>query len=168
MKAVTIGPKFLSFERTYALEWEPCPRCAGSGGYGHSVPRYGSVCFNCRGLGRRITRAGRDLFKEICRELGRPVLERESRIDPKHLDQVYGRELKVGMCVGALYPVKKPRKVITALEWLQLGQVRVTFEGESQAVFSAMDSLSRELTHVEIDRVQRLMAMRIDVGAISL
>ena len=58
---------------------------------------------------------------------------------------VRGRFTSCYVCVGAIYSVKKPRKVFTALEHLQLGQVRVTFDGRSQAVFSTHDSLSREL-----------------------
>jgi hypothetical protein len=159
--------RFLEFERRYQLESEPCPRCNGDGIYGSVAQRMSRQCYNCRGLGRKISRAGRELFKAICLELGHPVSIKDSRIDPKHIDQVYGRELKVGMCVGQLYPQKLPRKVITAIEWLQLGQARVTFEESSVAVFGAIDSLARELTPAELDRVEHLMAARVGAGAVA-
>lgn len=165
MKAVETGPKFLPFERTYALEWEKCARCAGSGRTRHAVPRYADVCYNCRGLGRKITARGRELWREICRALGKPVAEKESRIEPKWLGTIHAQYVRPGMCVGAIYPVKRPPKVVSIVESLGV-QLRFTFEGSSQAVFSTHDSLSRELTPAELSRVGALMAEQLNQGAV--
>jgi hypothetical protein len=163
MKIVESEPKRLPFERTYLLESKPCVTCSGTGTYQGPTSRMNSICYGCRGLGRRITPAGRELWRAICRELGKPAAK-ESRIQPKYLETIYAEYVKPGMCVGAIYPTRRPPKVVTAVEELAV-QLRFTFEGRSQAVFSKHDMLARVLTEPDIERAERLMAAAIGEGS---
>ena len=152
---------FLPFERTYQLESSPCVRCAGSGRYAAS----GRQCYNCRGLGRSITAAGRALFSEICALLGKPVLTKESRIQPKHLERILGRQLRVGMRVARVGPrPRTPVHTIVELVPIQHG-ARLVFDDGTIAMAGELDTYDRELTDDELRAVAALMQARIDAGA---
>lgn len=162
--------KYLTFERRYALESTPCERCAGSGRFAHPQRDRARDCMNCRGLGRKITRAGRDLFKLIAEQLGRPVIMRESRIRPDHLDLVDGRQVGAGMRVAPIDP-PRPRAVfrdVRRVQPLLLDQRRLDFTDGTRLSVSAYTSLLRELTRAELDRVDAILASHLGRGALPI
>ena len=155
--------RFLPFEREYVLEFTPCDRCAGSGRWGIGLRQ----CHNCRGLGRRVTKEGRELFYDICELLGKPVVTFESRIQPKHLDRIFGGQLRVGMRVARVGPKPgTPLHEIVQVVPAANDSARVVFADGSVIAAGALDTFDRELTESEIARVGQLMAARRGQGAV--
>jgi hypothetical protein len=156
--------KRLPFERRYQLESIPCETCGGSGKYSLE-----HTCLNCRSMGRRITAPGRQLFYAICDLLGRPVTERESRIQPDHLELIAGAQVRVGMKVGELLPgriPKPPLRLVTAVEERNLSLV-ITFADGTAWPYSDLTLFTRELTEPELQRVDALMADHLGEGAVE-
>ena len=158
--------RLLPFERAYHLDSEACDRCGGTGEFaGAGSGR--SDCFNCRRLGRKITREGRELFYEICELLSKPVLERESRIEPKHLETILGKQLRVGMRVARMRdgPAAAVREIVQLVP-LSLAQARLVFTDGSVEVASPIETYVRELAPAELDAVEAFMATRLSAGAV--
>lgn len=158
--------KLLPFERRYRLESVVCETCSGSGQY--SVEH---VCLNCRGLGRRVTARGRELFYAIAEHLLNPVHERESRISPKHLDTIRGGRLWPEMRVR---PIARSRMAdILGNEWRDVARVfsrgdddvEVTFADGLTTRIPDYEPLVRELTEKELADVDTLMAQHVGNGA---
>ena len=94
--------------------------------------------------------------------------ERESRIQPAHLDMIIGRLVRAGMRVAPIDP-PRPRAVfreVRRVQPLQLQQARLTFEDKTRLVVSAHAFLLRELTSSELDHVDALMSAYLDRGAV--
>lgn len=164
--------KLLPFEEgAYRLETSDCPRCSGTGVYAHPDRRLPSDCMNCRGLGRKPTSEALQLFYEICELLGKPMARelRESRLEPKHLETIFGRDVVEGMKV-------RVRSSSSDRDWLEavarvepvgLDNKRLHFADGSVKVVSAYAWLDREITPAEVERVQALMAERDGRGAVK-
>lgn len=163
--------KLLSFERELLLDTVDCPRCSGSGQFSHAPAGQSSVCYNCRGWGRKATSDALQLFYAICDLLNAPMSQvlREGRVEPKHLDRVFGRDLIVGMKVRPLSsgPTREWPEVITEIENVGLDSKRLTFADKSRKLVSAFDLLDRELTTEEVDRVQAFMREHLGRGAVE-
>lgn len=160
--------KLLAFERKYHLDGATCDTCAGSGLYAHPRRDSDPVCWNCRGLGRRISLAGRELFYAIAELLGAPVLERESRIPPKHLDHVFAKNIVEGMKVGNAHPDRRQPPRIVEFVSMANHSVLITFQDGTQERASAHDTFRREFTEQELRKVDTLMAGFVGKGAIEV
>jgi hypothetical protein len=160
--------RYLPFERAFELESMPCIRCDESGVYSSPNQRATRECWNCRGLGRLITPRGRALFAEICAQLGHPVILRESRVQPKHLDMIFASAVREGMHVAPPYqlPRAAPQRV-TKVEHVVSGSVRITLEDGSVLGLSGIDALRRELTAAELDQIDAFMALHVGAGALA-
>lgn len=166
--------KLLPFERRYRLDSTPCETCAGSGRFSAA-----GECWNCRGLGRRITAAGRDLFDRIAEMLGTPVLQHESRVAPKHFNLVRADQLRCGMRIRPLRDSRldgflggrpgllgnKLRDVLKVQA--HDGNITVTFADGDTVIAADHEHLVRELTPVELDAVDKLMAEHLGAGAVE-
>lgn len=156
--------KRLPFERAFLLDSYPCDRCQASGRF--TLTR---TCLYCRGLGRRITAEGRRLFYEICELLGKPVLRKESRIQPKHLETIMGSQLRVGMKVAPVRGIPPaPFQEIVEIRLMKGDRARLLFEDGSGRIAEGTESFRRELTSAELDVVQVLMSGRLGNGAAAV
>jgi len=156
--------KRLPFERTYLLDSVPCPRCAGSGVFA-APARPPRECWNCRGLGRKLTQDARELFYEISELLGAPVEHRETRIQTRHIETIRADRVRPGMAVTDTHVDRRrtPRSVAT-VQQMPLEQLRVTFVDGSIVNVPPYELFARELTRAELDRVDALMAQRLGEG----
>lgn len=160
--------RFLPFERTYQLESTPCHRCAGSGVTSTPAPGRPAECWNCRGLGRKVSLQGRHVFDEICALLGATLPARESRIQPKQLDTIAADRIRPDMRVADTQAADRrrtPRSVAT-VQHMPLEQVRLTFVDGSIVTAAPYALFRRELTPAELAEVDALMAARLDQGAV--
>lgn len=154
--------KLLAFERRYVLESTPCESCRGSGKYNMAED-----CWNCRGLGRRISLDGRELFYAVAELLNVPVIERESRIPPKHLDRLFARQVTAGMKVGRAHPDHRTApQLVTAAVPIHAGNVEIKFESGGLVRVSDHELFNRELTEKELEEVDQFMAEYLGDGAV--
>lgn len=165
--------KLLPFERRHVLETTPCPRCSGTGAFAHGSRQQGPDCWNCRGLGRKPSLAALDLFYQICDRVGAPLAltAREGRFEPKHLQSVFGKELKPGMRItpNRRYPSMVDGQwplTIEAIEELSLER-KVCLSGGFLVLISDHHVFRREFTTKEIGSVQRFMARYVGRGVVD-
>lgn len=156
----------LSFERRYRLDGPTCESCSGSGIFPRAMRGQSRECWNCRGLGRRLTPAARRLFSAVCDLLGTPVVMRESRIWPKHLDQIQGSRVRAGMVVSTLERPPKFRTV-ARVDILNASQSRLVFSDRSALAVDTLTTLRRRLAPSELSAVDALLATRLGNGAIE-
>lgn len=159
--------KLLPFERRYQLESTPCDSCGGTGLFPQPAPNTDPVCWNCRGLGRRVTRDGRELFYEVAELLGVPVLERESRIPPKHFDLIFAKNVVAGMKVGNAHPDRKRAPCVVHMVTHVGLSIALQFEDGTQERVSPHDTFKRELTEKELRCVDALMTGYVGKGAVD-
>lgn len=155
--------KYLPFELRYALEAMPCERCSGSGRWGVGLRQ----CHNCRGLGRKVTLAGRELFYAIADLLGKPVVTRESRIPVKHFERILGQQLRVGMRVARLRYTRAPAFSDIAEAVPFAGGMRLRLADGSVMVAGSIETFDRALTDAEIARAEALMVEHAGRGAVE-
>lgn len=158
--------KRLHFERAYLLESSPCDRCHGTGRFSRVATNRPTVCYNCRGLGRKITRDGRQLFEAIAELLGKPVIERESRIQPKHLESILGRDVQPGMRV-AMVRYRHPLRDVASVSTPGVNDLRIEYTDGYVVHASGIAAFARELTAAELDRVEAMMAQHVGRGAVA-
>lgn len=163
--------KTLPFEGRFVLDTEACPRCAGSGQYAHPTPALPADCFNCRGLGRKPTSEALQLFYQVCELLGKPIAqrEREGRLEPKHLETIWARDVRAGMCVRmqAPGPARDWPVPVQAVEVLEASNLRIRFEDGTTKAIPEFTLLQRVLTDEEIANAQSFMAGRLGHGAVD-
>jgi hypothetical protein len=111
------------------------------------------------------------LFYEICELLGKPFSheQREGRLEPKHLDTIWGRDVRVGMQVTQVTsgPKRDWPEAVERIDDLPVNQRRIHFTDGTAIVISSFTLLTRQLSDEEIDRVQSFMASRVGDGAIE-
>lgn len=163
--------KLLPFEGRYLLETSPCPRCDGSGLVSHAPAGQSNVCYNCRGWGRKASSAGLKLFYAICDLLGHPMSQalREGRVEPKHLDTIFGRDVQVGMMVRVVAAAASREwpEAVVQMESVGLESKRIHLADGSVKLISMFSTLDRVLTAEEVERVQVFMAQHVGKGAVE-
>jgi hypothetical protein len=159
--------KRLPFERELLLAYERCSSCDGAGVVGRAATNAPRTCWNCRGIGRKISRDGRELFYEVCELLGKPVTEKESRVRPKHLQTIFARDVRPGMYVKPMRSRATKPRVVEAVERLASGWIRLRYVDGAHDGVSDIESFERELTDAEISAAQELMASHIGNGAVN-